>query len=347
MKLKGILSAAIIAASLIIPAAAASAQDITVVVDGQTIETPSPAVIVNDRTLVPLRAISESIGFDVSWDGATQGITITDGQYLFFLWIGKDHAFLTNQYSLAGHSVMEATPVIMNDYTMVPLRAIASLFGAEVNWDANTYTVNVNFGDKVAGPKGLAEKYVTYEQVLWKKYDEYKGYVDGTGNVVNAEIQLESGKNIELELYPDIAPVTVNNFEKLAKEHFYDGLIFHRVISGFMIQGGGFDKDYVQKSAPTITGEFISNGYFNLIPHRAGAISMARTSQSNDSASSQFFIVHEDSGFLDGQYAAFGKVTSGMEYVNEIAAVPTEHNDVMNADDVPVEQQVIKTIVIK
>ena len=347
MKLKGILGAAVIAAGLILPAASAGAQDITVVVDGQTIETPSPAVIVNDRTLVPLRAISESIGFDVSWDEATQGITITDGNYLFFLWIGRDHAFLTSQYSLVGDTSLDAPPVIMNDYTMVPLRAIASLFNAEVNWDESSYTASVNFGNKVSAPAGLAEKYVTYEQVLWKKYDAYKSFVLGTGNIVNAEIQLENGGTIELELFPDIAPVTVNNFVKLANEHFYDGLIFHRVIEGFMIQGGGFDTSYAQKNAPTITGEFISNGYFNLIPHTAGAISMARTSQSNDSASSQFFIVHEDSGFLDGQYAAFGRVTSGMEYVNEIAAVATEHNDVMNADDVPVEQQVIKTIIIK
>ena len=176
---------------------------------------------------------------------------------------------------------------------------------------------------------------------------QYKGYADGTGNVVNAEIQLEDGGNIELELYPDIAPKTVANFVKLANENFYDGLVFHRVIKDFMIQGGGYDTDMTQHETDTITGEFIQNGYFNLIPHERGVISMARTAISMDSASSQFFIMHQDSPSLNGQYASFGKVTSGMEYVDKIAETETHSLTDMGMDDVPVQNQIIKTIVIK
>ncbi|MGN0107975.1 MAG: peptidylprolyl isomerase [Hominilimicola sp.] len=164
--------------------------------------------------------------------------------------------------------------------------------------------------------------------------------------MINAEIQLENGGKIELELYPDIAPITVNNFVKLANEKFYDGLIFHRVIKDFMIQGGGFDTDMNQKQADNITGEFITNGYFNLIPHDRGVISMARAQDLN-SASSQFFIMHADSASLNGQYAAFGKVTSGMEYVDAVAECETKSIDEMGMDDVPVENQIIKTIIIK
>lgn len=341
------LAAVSIAATMIFSAFSVSAADISVVVDGNKIQTPAPPVIVNDRTLVPLRAISESLGFDIAWDGDTRGITITDGDYLFFMWIGRDHAFLTSSMSIAGHTVMEAPPVIMNDYTMVPLRAVAHLFGAEVDWNEQTSTVTVNFGDEINAPSGLAEKYRVYEQVFYQKYDAYEQYVDGTANVVNAEIQLENGGVIALELYPDIAPVTVNNFVKLANAGFYDGLIFHRVIEGFMIQGGGFDADYNRKEADTIVGEFIQNGYFNLIPHEEGVISMARTSVSMDSASSQFFIMHEHAHSLDGQYAAFGHVTSGMDYVNQIAETETGYNDAIGDNDVPVAKQVIKTIIIK
>ena len=167
--------------------------------------------------------------------------------------------------------------------------------------------------------EGLAKKFESYEKAFAEKYDTYKGYADGTGNVVNAEIQLEDGGNIELELYPDIAPKTVANLLNLQMEKFYNGLVFHRVIKDFMIQGGGYDTDMTQHETDTITGEFLQNGSFNMIPHERGVISMARTAMSMDSASSQFFIMHRDSPSLNGQYAAFGKVTSGMEYVDKIA----------------------------
>lgn len=162
-------------------------------------------------------------------------------------------------------------------------------------------------------------------------------------NVTKAEIEMQNGDLIKLDLYPDAAPITVENFVKLADSGFYDNLIFHRVISGFMIQGGGYNENMEQPSkADTIKGEFEANGVKNSLKHTRGVISMARTSQSMDSASSQFFIMHSDAPHLDGQYAAFGKVTEGMDVVDKIAAVKTEIQG--NMSDVPSEPQIIKTI---
>ena len=135
-------------------------------------------------------------------------------------------------------------------------------------------------------------------------------------------IEMEHGGIIELELYPEAAPKTVANFLKLVGEGFYDGLIFHRVIPGFMIQGGDPEGTGMGGSKNPIVGEFKANGFNNPIKHTRGVISMARTNDPN-SASSQFFIMHADYPYLDGKYAAFGKVVSGMEIVDEIANVPT------------------------
>lgn len=135
-------------------------------------------------------------------------------------------------------------------------------------------------------------------------------------------ITMENGKEIKLELYPDIAPITVENFEKLVKEGFYDGLTFHRIISGFMIQGGCPHGTGMGGPGWTIKGEFARNGVSNQLKHTRGVISMARSGDP-DSAGSQFFIMHADSPYLDGQYAAFGKVVEGMDVVDEIASVDT------------------------
>ncbi|MBP3377707.1 MAG: peptidylprolyl isomerase [Clostridia bacterium] len=140
------------------------------------------------------------------------------------------------------------------------------------------------------------------------------------------QIEMENGGIIKLELYPDIAPITVENFVNLAQEGFYDGLIFHRVIEGFMIQGGDPTGTGRGGSGKNIKGEFAANGVKNTIAHTRGVISMAR-SQSMNSASSQFFICHADAPHLNGQYAAFGKVIEGMEVVDEIAEVATDWND--------------------
>lgn len=139
-------------------------------------------------------------------------------------------------------------------------------------------------------------------------------------------IEMENGKEIKLELYPEKAPITVENFLKLVGEGFYDGLIFHRVIKGFMIQGGDPEGTGMGGAKDKIKGEFRSNGVPNDLKHVRGVISMAR-SKMPDSASSQFFIVHENAPHLDGQYAAFGKVVEGMETVDEIAEVKTDYND--------------------
>ncbi len=139
-------------------------------------------------------------------------------------------------------------------------------------------------------------------------------------------IEMENGSKIEIELSPEAAPKTVENFLKLVGEGFYDGLIFHRVIPGFMIQGGDPEGTGMGGAKENIVGEFRANGHPNPLKHTRGVISMARAYDPN-SASSQFFIMHADAPHLDGQYAAFGKVVSGMETVDEIASVPTGYGD--------------------
>lgn len=167
-----------------------------------------------------------------------------------------------------------------------------------------------------------------------------------TMNTIEAEIKLTNGEEIDLDLYPDLAPKTVANFIKNVQEGYYAGTIFHRVIEGFMIQGGGYDTDYKLKSvSETVEGEFEDNGIDNPLPHERGVISMARTSEPN-SASTQFFIVQEDSTYLDGQYAAFGRVTSGLDVVDEIATAAKMKNPPSGFQDVTEEQFVIESITI-
>ena len=139
-------------------------------------------------------------------------------------------------------------------------------------------------------------------------------------------IEMEDGGVIKAELYPDIAPITVENFLSLAEKGFYDGLIFHRVISGFMIQGGDPTGTGMGGPGHTIKGEFRANGVVNNIRHERGVLSMARSMMPN-SAGSQFFIMHKTSPHLDGQYAAFGRVIEGIEVVDRIASAKTDRND--------------------
>ncbi|MCL1935546.1 MAG: peptidylprolyl isomerase [Defluviitaleaceae bacterium] len=139
-------------------------------------------------------------------------------------------------------------------------------------------------------------------------------------------IEMENNEIIKIELYSEIAKNTVNNFISLVKKGYYDGLIFHRVIKGFMVQGGCPEGSGTGGPGYHIKGEFSSNGFENNLNHTAGVISMARSAP-KDSAGSQFFIMHEDSSHLDGQYAAFGKVISGMETINDIANTETDYSD--------------------
>lgn len=153
-------------------------------------------------------------------------------------------------------------------------------------------------------------------------------------------ITMKSGDVIKAELYPEIAPISVNNFISLIQKNFYDGLIFHRVIKNFMIQGGDPEGTGMGGPGYSIRGEFAQNGYPNDLKHTAGVLSMAR-SMHPDSAGSQFFIMHKDSPHLDGAYAAFGKVTEGMDVVNKIAETATDYSDR------PVEPQVIGTVTVE
>jgi len=151
---------------------------------------------------------------------------------------------------------------------------------------------------------------------------------------------MENGKQIIAELYPEKAPNTVNNFIALIKDGFYDGLIFHRVISGFMLQGGDPSGTGCGGPGYSIKGEFNINGFNNDLKHSRGVLSMARSAMP-DSAGSQFFIMHQNSSHLDGQYAAFGKVTEGLDVVDEIAATATDYNDR------PKTPQKIKTVTVE
>jgi peptidyl-prolyl cis-trans isomerase B (cyclophilin B) len=157
----------------------------------------------------------------------------------------------------------------------------------------------------------------------------------------HAEITVKEYGTIKVELDADTAPITVTNFVKLAKEGFYDGLTFHRIISGFMIQGGDPEGNGTGGSDETIKGEFSSNGVENNISHKRGVISMARSSDP-DSASSQFFIMHQDGTYLDGEYAAFGEVTDGMDVVDEICenTPVTDSNGTVEADKQPVIESI-------
>jgi peptidyl-prolyl cis-trans isomerase B (cyclophilin B) len=164
-------------------------------------------------------------------------------------------------------------------------------------------------------------------------------YTMATNNPI-VTFEMENGGIIKVELYPDIAPNTVKNFISLVNKKYYDGLIFHRVIRGFMIQGGCPEGSGMGGPGYSIKGEFSYNHFDNDLKHNAGVISMAR-SQMPNSAGSQFFIMHKDSPHLDGSYAAFGKVTEGMDIVNAIADVKTDYSDR------PLEPQVMKTVTVE
>lgn len=195
-----------------------------------------------------------------------------------------------------------------------------------------TTTTDKNENDKVTDTK---------QEEVAPAVDEEKLYADAIGFT----IELENGGIMKGELYPNLAPKTVENFVKLANDNFYDGLIFHRVIKEFMIQGGGYDENMTPKDSDVVVGEFASNGFNNPLKHTKGVISMARTPDPN-SASSQFFIMHADAPHLDGEYAAFGKVTEGLEYIDEIAETKTTIYAEYGMSDVPAEPIVIKTITI-
>ncbi len=189
-------------------------------------------------------------------------------------------------------------------------------------------TVKTTQSDTKTENKQQKEDVISTPQIV---YDE--------GEKVMVTITMEDGRQMKFELYPDEAPITVANFVTLAKEGFYDNLTFHRIIKGFMIQGGDPLGTGMGGSDQNIKGEFSANGVNNNIKHVRGVISMARA-QNYNSASSQFFIMHEDADYLDGQYAAFGMMTEGFELLDELASTPVN-------GDTPVTKPVIKTITVE
>lgn len=196
------------------------------------------------------------------------------------------------------------------------------------------FKATYGFGDEVTLETKWREVRNTVDTASKNSYNTPDGYdmaddeaEPDKSDAVHIKITLSNNQEIEADLYPHVAPESVANFVKLANEGFFNGLIFHRVINGFMIQGGGFDESFYKgkfdaKEADTVKGEFRSNGFANNLKHTRGVISMARTSDPN-SASSQFFIMHQDAPHLDGEYAAFGEVTSGMYVVDDIAGSKT------------------------
>lgn len=175
-----------------------------------------------------------------------------------------------------------------------------------------------------------------------KSKDTTSGVIDNisyneTEDVTNyVKIEMNNGKVMLLELYPDITPITVANFQKLVSEHFYDNLVFHRIVDGFMIQGGYLTNNGKTKSSETIKGEFILNGFTNTLKHTKGVISMARTDD-YDSASSQFFICLGSSPHLDGSYASFGKLIAGFDVLEELGKTKV-------SGETPIKKPVIKSI---
>ncbi|HHX62560.1 MAG TPA: peptidylprolyl isomerase [Epulopiscium sp.] len=202
---------------------------------------------------------------------------------------------------------VKADNIVHQGTTYVPLRAISELLDKEVTWTAETKTAYINDDNNIKQQHPVAL------------------------------MTMENGDQVKIELYPEVAPITVKNFLTLIDQGFYDGLTFHRLIPGFMAQGGDPEGNGTGGASNKIKGEFRKNGIPNDILHTRGTLSMAR-SVDPDSASSQFFIVVEDSGSLDGQYAGFGKVIDGMDTVDKIVNVGTD------ADDKPLTPQIIKNI---
>ncbi len=258
--------------------------------------------IINDRTLVPMRKIFEEIGAQVQWDDGTVNASYNDTEIT--LTVGDKTAVIKKADDIQ-NITLDTEPMLINDRTLVPLRFVGESLGLNVAWDENEQTVYLCKYEK---PAAIID-------------------VNGYGRMV-------------IELYPEYAPKTVDNFIKLAKSGFYNGLTYHRVIKDFMIQGGDPMGTGFGGSSETIEGEFAANGFTqNTLAHKRGVISMARSMQYN-SASSQFFIMHQDNAYLDGEYAAFGKVKSGIGVVDKIANVKTD------ANDKPLESVVISSIVI-
>ncbi|MBR2471389.1 MAG: peptidylprolyl isomerase [Clostridia bacterium] len=297
---------------------------------------------VGDRVMVPIRAISEKLNCDVHWEEETAGVVLYRKNNLYIMWEGYDTAFHLDGIGLSKGYTMDVPPTIVDGRTLLPVRAVAEIMGAKVEWIEETNTVDIKYdmGD-IEENAGMAAQCTIYQYRLKDEYDTYKDLVNGTLDGVTGKIVMEDGGEIEFELYPQIAPATCGKFIECAKSGFYENKIFHRVIKDFVIQGGGKTKDgtWETYSNEYLYGEFVMNGYFNILSHTRGILSFARA-QENDSATQQFFICHQDARNLNGNYAAFGIVTSGMEVVDKIASAETDENDE------PVSPIIVKQVII-
>lgn len=285
-------------------ATVSAADEIKITIDNKSITTDVSPVIENDRVLVPLRGIFENLGAEVFWDEETREVSAKKESTEIKIKIGDNIL-----YKNGNPTELDTFAKIENERALVPLRAISESLSAKVVWDGverMVYIIN-----------------------------------PGEDKIIPIEIEMYDGGVMKAELYPKVAPAAVKNFVELANDGFYDGLVFHRVIKDFMIQGGGYDECFAQRVLDPIVGEFEANGIENNLKHTRGVLSMARTYMPN-SATCQFFIMHADASYLDGQYAAFGKLTDGFDVLDKIANSVT--TTVNGMQDVPEELPVIKTI---
>lgn len=343
-----LLAAMLILSVMAIPALADG--EISVVVNGEKLEMDVPPMefpvydeggeYVGDRVMVPIRAISEKLNCDVHWDDATHGVTLYRKNNLYIMWEGVPTAFHLDGPALSKGYTMDVPPTIVNSRTLLPVRAVSEIMGAKVEWIEETNTVDIKYDlGALEDNAGIAESVNIYQMLLLQDYNEYEALVKGTIEGVTGKIVMEDGGEIEFELYPQFAPETCGKFIECAKTGFYDNTVFHRVIQDFVIQGGSKTTEGEWQTSGSVVGEFIYNGYFNLLSHKRGTLSFARA-QDNDSATQQFFICHQDAKNLDANYAAFGVVTAGMEVVDKIAAVETDENDE------PITPVIVKQIII-
>ena len=275
--------------------------------NGRQLEPSVAPIIKNGTTLVPLRLISENLNAHVSYEKETKTISIISKNTSIHLTLENKKAIVNEDTIL-----LSMAPISINGTTMVPLRFISENLDCKVNWDAKNQHITITSLN-------------TEEQT-------------NNSTLPTATIIVKDYGTITLELYPDIAPNTVNNFIFLANNHFYDGLTFHRIIDDFVIQGGDPLGTGTGGPGYTISGEFSSNGFSsNVLSHTKGIISMAR-SYLPDSAGSQFFITCADATYLDGQYAAFGKVLTGLDVVEALSNVST------NVNDAPLSPIIIESI---
>ena len=326
-----------------------AADDVKVYINSQNVEFDVPPIIQEGRTLVPLRAVFEGLGCDVYWLDEFQIIGIVKNDIKIFMCVGFDDFYKYTGYDVdvfilgvedTEQFIFDVPPQVMDGRTLIPLRAVSEVMGVDVGWDNDSQTVSLTCDDEFIleanEDKTFADEVFAYFLGQLKEEDTDMGII--SGEHVFVEIIMEDEGRMVVELMPEYAPKTVANFVKLVNEEFYDGLTFHRIIKGFMIQGGDPLGTGTGGSDTNIVGEFAQNGFSaNTLLHKRGVISMARSSAPN-SASSQFFIMHEDSPHLDGSYAAFGVLTEGFEVLDKIA------NVTVGSSDKPVSPVVMKTV---